>query len=114
MEVFISSNSFFLSFFLCPCIHIFLSSLFRNFPQLRTRFVLCHMDSLLGKDIKTDNETAAVAMQQHGKHASTVIELLSEMVLSAWSVHRSYLEDNWGNPVKLVVPWQSCHLKVSL
>jgi hypothetical protein len=29
------------------------------------------IDPLLGKDLKTNNETRAVAMQRRGKHAST-------------------------------------------
>jgi hypothetical protein len=36
---------------------------------------------LLGKDLETNNETTAVAMQQRGKDTSTTIELLLEMVL---------------------------------
>jgi hypothetical protein len=82
-------------------------------------YILWRIDPLLGKDLETDNETTAIAMQQYGKHTSTAIELLLEMVLcysmlfscnswtaamkvgvfSMWSVPRSYLEDNWGDPV---------------
>jgi formate/nitrite transporter FocA (FNT family) len=40
-----------------------------------------HMDPLLGKDLETHNEIKVVAMQQHGKHASTTMELLLETVL---------------------------------
>jgi hypothetical protein len=61
--------------------------------------ILWHVDALLGKDLKTNNETTAVAMQQRGKHASTTIELLLETVFSMWSMPRSYLEDNLGDPV---------------
>jgi hypothetical protein len=43
--------------------------------------VLWHIDPLLGKDLETDSETTAIAMQQHSKHTSTTIELLLEMVL---------------------------------
>jgi hypothetical protein len=44
-------------------------------------YTLWHIDPLLGKDLETNNETTAVAMQWHGKHASTTIELLLEIVL---------------------------------
>jgi hypothetical protein len=37
-----------------------------------------------------------VAMQRHGKRASTTVELLLETVFSMWSVTRSYLEDHWA------------------
>jgi hypothetical protein len=80
-----------------------------------------HIDPLLGKDLETHNEIKAVAIQQHGKHASTPMELLLEMVLcnlllgscsnwtttvemgvfSMWSVPRS-----WGNPFQLSVESQ--------
>jgi hypothetical protein len=82
---------------------------------------------LLGKDLETNNETTSVAMQRRGKHAPTTIELLLETELcntllgncnswtttmekgmfSAWSLPKSYLEDNWGDPVR-------CQLKDSL
>jgi hypothetical protein len=58
-----------------------------------------HIDSLLGKDLKTNNKTIAVAMQQHGKHTSTTIELLLEIVFSTRSMQRGHKEDNWGDPV---------------
>jgi hypothetical protein len=45
------------------------------------RNIVWRTDSLLGRDLETNNETTAVAMQQHGKHAFTTIELLLEMVL---------------------------------
>jgi hypothetical protein len=54
---------------------------------------------LLGKDLETNNETTAVAMQRRGKHASATIELQLETVFYMWSVPRSYLEDNWADPV---------------
>jgi hypothetical protein len=74
---------------------------------------------LLGNDLKTNTETTVVVMQQSGKHDST-IELLLETVLcnpllgscNSWtttmetgvsvmsSIPRSYLEDNWGDPVR--------------
>jgi hypothetical protein len=38
--------------------------------------VLWRIDSLLGKDLAT-NETTAVAMQRCGKHASTTIALVN-------------------------------------
>jgi hypothetical protein len=85
------------------------------------------IDLLLGKYLGTNNETLAVAMQLRGKHATTTIEILLETVLRnpllsswnswttttemgvffMWFVPRSYLEDNWGNPV-------GCQLKASL
>jgi hypothetical protein len=40
-----------------------------------------------------------VSKQRIGKHASTTIGLLSEMVLSIQSLQSGYEEDNWGNPV---------------
>jgi hypothetical protein len=80
--------------------------------------VLRRTDPLLGKDLETNNETTPVATQQRGKHASAIIELLLETLLckpllgsckswtttietevcSMWSVSKSYLEDNWGDP----------------
>jgi hypothetical protein len=53
------------------------------------------MAPLLGKDLETNNETAAVAMQRRCKHASTTIELL---LFSTRSVQRGYKENNWGDP----------------
>jgi hypothetical protein len=44
------------------------------------------IDPLLGKYIKTDNETTAFATQRRGKHASTTIKLLLEIVFSTRSV----------------------------
>jgi hypothetical protein len=44
--------------------------------QKLSRKVLWHTDPLLVKDIETNNETTAVAMQQRRKHASTTIDLL--------------------------------------
>jgi hypothetical protein len=43
--------------------------------------ILWHIDFLLGIDPETNDDTTAVAMQQHGKHASTIIEVLLETVL---------------------------------
>jgi hypothetical protein len=43
--------------------------------------ILWRMDPLLGRDLETNNETKAVAMQQSGKHPSTIIDLLLETVL---------------------------------
>jgi hypothetical protein len=74
---------------------------------------------LLGKCFETYNETTPVAMQRRSKHASTTVKILLEMVLanpllnscnswtttmemgvfSIWPVPKSYLEDNWGDPV---------------
>jgi hypothetical protein len=56
---------------------------------------LWRTDPLLGKDLET-NETTAIAMQQHGKQASTTTELLLETMFSTQSVQRGYKEDNWG------------------
>jgi hypothetical protein len=52
------------------------------------------IDLLLGKNLETNSKTTAVAMQEHGKHASTTIELLLETVFSARSVQSGYKEDN--------------------
>jgi hypothetical protein len=84
--------------------------------QLQQIQILWLTDPLLDKDLER-NETIAVAMQWHGKHASKTIELLFETVLcnplpgscnswtitmktgvfSMWSVRRSYLEDYLGD-----------------
>jgi hypothetical protein len=89
--------------------------------------ILWRIDPQLGKDLETNNETTAVAMQWCSKQASTTIELLLETVLcnplvgscNSWtttmqmgvfsmcSMPRTYLEDNWGDPV-------SCQLNISL
>jgi hypothetical protein len=61
--------------------------------------ILWRIDPLIGNDLETNTETTAVAMQRNGKHTSTMIELLLETAFSAWSVPRSYLEDNWGDLV---------------
>jgi hypothetical protein len=66
--------------------------------------ILWHIVPLLGKVLETHSETTAIAMQQHGKHASTTIELLLEMVFSMWSMPRSYLEDNWVTQLELFIP----------
>jgi hypothetical protein len=99
----------------------------RMFGPSALILILWHIDPLLGKDLETNNETTAVAIQRRGKHASTTIVLLLETelcnpllsscnnctttmetgVFSSWSVPRSYVEDNWGDPV-------SCQLNVSL
>jgi hypothetical protein len=39
------------------------------------------IDPLLGRDLETNNETKPVAMQQRGKHATTIIQLPLETVL---------------------------------
>jgi hypothetical protein len=78
---------------------------------------------MLSKVLETNSETA-VAMQRRGKQVSTTIvtvitvlrnpllsscnswtTTLETAVFSMWSVPRSYLEDNWGDPV-------SCQLSV--
>jgi hypothetical protein len=63
------------------------------------RTILWRIDPLLGKDLETNNETTAVAMQRRREQASTTVELLLETAFSAWSVPKSYLEDNWGDPL---------------
>jgi hypothetical protein len=35
--------------------------------------ILCHIDLWLGKDLKTNNEKTAFAMQKRGKHDSTTV-----------------------------------------
>jgi hypothetical protein len=55
--------------------------------------VLWRIDPLPGKDLDTNNDTTAFAMQRHGKHASTTIELLLETVFSTRSLQRGYLEE---------------------
>jgi riboflavin synthase len=46
------------------------------------------MDPLLGRDLETNKETTAVAMQRRRKHASATIKLLLETVFSTRSVQR--------------------------
>jgi hypothetical protein len=93
-------------------------------PQIRSgplSAILWGIDPLFGKDLET-NETTAVAMQRRDEQASALLEtvlcnpLLSSCntwtnpttgVFSMWSMPRSYIEDNWGNPV-------SSQMKVSL
>jgi hypothetical protein len=41
------------------------------------------------------NETTAVAMQWRGKHTSTTIELLSEVVFSIRSMQRGYKKEHF-------------------
>jgi hypothetical protein len=60
--------------------------------------LLWRIDTLLGKDFETNNETTVVATQRHGKHASTTIDLLLETVVSNRSLQRDYKEDSWGCP----------------
>jgi hypothetical protein len=54
-------------------------------------YILWRIDPLVGKDLKTNNETTAVAMQRRGKHAF-------ETVFSTRPVQRGYKENNWGWP----------------
>jgi hypothetical protein len=42
-----------------------------------------------------------VSMQQLGKHNSTIIDLLLEMVFPVQSMQSGCKEDNWGDPVQL-------------
>jgi hypothetical protein len=64
--------------------HVFLlavnENLHGNCFWLHRLYILWRIDSLRGKNLER-NETTAVAMQQHGKYASTTIELLLEMVI---------------------------------
>jgi hypothetical protein len=80
--------------------------------------ILWRIGPLIGKDLETNDETTAVAMQRRGKHAYTTIEFLLETMLcnpllgscnsstttmemrvfSVWPMPTSYL-DNWGDPV---------------
>jgi hypothetical protein len=43
--------------------------------------ILWLIDPLLGRDLETNNETTAFAIQQFSKFASTTIELLLQMAL---------------------------------
>jgi hypothetical protein len=43
--------------------------------------MLWRIDQLLGKDLETNNEITAVAMQRRGKYAFKTIDLLLETVL---------------------------------
>jgi hypothetical protein len=81
---------------------------------LHARLILLRIDPLLGKDLETNKETTPLTC-----NGSTTRELLLETVLCnpllgscnswittmetsvlpMWSVPRSYLEDNWGDPV---------------
>jgi hypothetical protein len=58
------------------------------------------IDLLPDKDLETNNETTAVAMQRNAKHASKTMQLLLEMMFSTGSVPISYLEENWGDPFR--------------
>jgi hypothetical protein len=79
------------------------------------------IEPLLGKDLETNKETIAVAMQKRGKLACTTIELLLEtllwnplrgrcnsltktmetVVFSIRSIPTNYLKDNTSDPVSL-------------
>jgi hypothetical protein len=69
---------------------------YSSFQPSYHNIILWHIDPLLGKDLETNNETTATAMQRCSKHASTTIELLSEMVFCTWFIHRGYKEDSWS------------------
>jgi hypothetical protein len=77
-------------------------------PTLKIQTILWRIDPLLGKGLETNNETAAVAMQRHGKHASTTRELPLNTVFAAWSVSKSYLEENWVDPVNCQLRHEIC------
>jgi hypothetical protein len=70
-------------FFLASLDHFFLSAanenLLGNSFWLYRLYILWRRDPLLGKDLETNNDTTAVAMQQRGKYDFTTIELLLEM-----------------------------------
>jgi hypothetical protein len=65
--------------------------------------LLWRIDPLPGKDLETNNEATAVAMQRRGKHASITIELLLETVFYNRSVRIGYKEDNLRQPSELSV-----------
>jgi hypothetical protein len=52
---------------------------------------------LLGKDLRINNKTTAIAMQQIGKHASTTVGLLLETMFSSLSVQSGFKEENCGS-----------------
>jgi hypothetical protein len=65
----------------------FLNSFNRFFFTMETLCVLVRrIDPLPGKDLETNNEAIAVAMQQIGKHVSKIIWLLLETVFSIRSL----------------------------
>jgi hypothetical protein len=68
---------------------------------------LWFIDTLLGKDLETNNGTTAVAMQRRDKHASTTI-VTFENGVSNRSVQRVYKEDGWGDPVSLDSEVREC------
>jgi hypothetical protein len=61
--------------------------------------ILWRIHPLLGKDLETNNEATAVAMQRRDKYTSTTIELLLETVFSTRSLQRIYEKDSMGGPV---------------
>jgi hypothetical protein len=54
-------------------------------------------------EIKNNGVVQPVSKQRIGKHSSTTIELLLEMVFSTRTVQNGYKEDNWGNPVRQIL-----------
>jgi hypothetical protein len=71
----------------------------RGSPYIQAYMLLWRIDPLIGKNLETNNEKTAVAMQRRDKHACATIELLFETVFSARSMQRGYKEDNFGDPV---------------
>jgi hypothetical protein len=57
---------------------------------------LWHIDPLLGKDLETNNETTAVAMQQRGKHAYNNRVAVGNGVMQPVSRHLHYNNENGG------------------
>jgi hypothetical protein len=57
-----------------------LNFFFVTLESMSPRFLLWCIDPLLGKNLETNNETTAVAMQQRDKHACTTRQLLLETV----------------------------------
>jgi hypothetical protein len=53
-----------------------------TFAVYRKLCILWHIDPLVGKDLKTNNETTVIATERHSKRASTTTELLLETVFS--------------------------------
>jgi hypothetical protein len=59
--------------------------------------ILWPIDTLLGKDVETNNEITAVAMQQHGKHASATIVTVGNGVMKPVASQVQQLDYNNGN-----------------
>jgi hypothetical protein len=66
--------------------------------------ILWRIDPLLGKDLEINNDTTSVAMQRRSEDACTTIELLLEIVFTAWSVPRSCLEETRSRRGRISLP----------